>query len=117
MTYSEETLDFLAKGDFTKANETLELALKKDEDDMLYSLAEELYSLGFSEMAAKCYQTLIKRYPDEDNLKTALAEIKIGEGKDDQALDILSKITPDSNAYIESLLVSAIFIKHKVLLM
>lgn len=74
---------------------------------MLYSLAEELYSLGFSEMAAKCYQTLIKRYPDEDNLKTALAEIKIGEGKDDQALDILSKITSDSNAYIESLLVSA----------
>lgn len=50
MTYSEETLDHLAQGDFLKANETLELALTRDEDDMLYSLAEELYSLGFSEM-------------------------------------------------------------------
>lgn len=107
MTYSEETLDHLAQGDFTKANETLELALTRDEDDMLYSLAEELYSLGFSEMAAKAYETLVKRYPNEDSLKTALAEIQIGEGNDDQALAILSQITPESNAYLEALLVSA----------
>ena len=63
--------------------------MTRDEDDMLYSLVEELYSLGFSEMVAKAYETLVKRYPNEDSLKTALAEIQIGEGNDDQAFSDL----------------------------
>lgn len=107
MTYAEKTLDLLATGEFEKAKKDFEQALLHDDDEMIYSLAEELYSLGFSEMAKQAYQTLIKRYPTEDNLKTALAEIEIGEGNDEQALAILSQITEDSNAYLEALMVSA----------
>ena len=107
MTYAEKTLDFLSKGDLTSAEENFTQALKNDSDEMIYSLAEELYSLGFSEMAQKAYQHLLELYPDEDSLKTPLAEIEISEGNDDKALAILSQITPDSDAYLEALLVSA----------
>ena len=104
MTYAEKTLDFLSKGDLTSAEENFTQALKNDSDEMIYSLAEELYSLGFSEMAQKAYQHLLELYPDEDSLKTPLAEIEISEGNDDKALAILSQITPDSDAYLEALL-------------
>lgn len=107
MTYAEKTLDFLSKDDLTSAEENFTQALKNDSDEMIYSLAEELYSLGFSEMAQKAYQHLLELYPDEDSLKTPLAEIEISEGNDDKALAILSQITPDSDAYLEALLVSA----------
>lgn len=107
MTYAEKTLDYLAKGDLTLAEENFSQALKNDSDEMVYSLAEELYSLGFSEMAKKAYQHLLALYPAEDSLKTPLAEIEISEGHDDKALEILSQITPDSDAYLEALLVSA----------
>lgn len=107
MTYAEKTLDFLSKGDLTSAEENFTQALKNDSDEMIYSLAEELYSLGFSEMAQKAYQHLLELYPDEDSLKTPLAEIEISKGNDDRALAILSQITPESDAYLEALLVSA----------
>ena len=58
-------------------------------------------------MAKRAYQTLLERYPDEDSLKTALADIAISEGEDDEALEYLSSITPDSEAYLQALLVSA----------
>ena len=48
----------------------------------------------------------MERYPDEDSLKTALADIAISEGEDDEALEYLSSITPDSEAYLQALLVS-----------
>lgn len=107
MTYSEETLELLASGQYEEAKKKFAWALRKDDDDMLYSLAEELYSLGFSTMSKRAYQKLLERYPNEDSLKTALADIAIGEGNDDEALTYLADIAPDSEAYVEALLVSA----------
>ena len=107
MTYSEETLALLAGGQYDEAKKKFAWALRKDDDDMLFSLAEELYSLGFSSMSKRAYKKLLGRYPSEDSLRTALADIAIGEGKDDEALGYLADITPDSSAYLEALLVSA----------
>jgi tetratricopeptide (TPR) repeat protein len=107
MTYSEKTLDLLLKGQIQAAEKEFFWALRKDEPEMLFSLAEELYSLGFSNMAKRVYTKLLEQFPTEDELKTVLAEIAISEGKDDEALNYLKQVTPTSNAYLEALLVLA----------
>lgn len=107
MTYSEQMLDQLQAGKLTTAKRTFRKALDNDSDEMLFSLAEELYGLGFLRQARRTYLTLLDRYPDEDELRTNLATIAIDEGHNDEALSYLAQIQPDSPAYLESLLVAA----------
>lgn len=107
MTYSEKMLDQLSSGQLDDAKKSFASALRHDDDDMLYSLAEELYGLGFVRQAQRTYLKLLERYPDEDQLRTALADIAIDEGNNDEALSYLDQIKPESNAYVQSLLVAA----------
>lgn len=107
MTYSQKTLDLLLNGQIEAAKKEFTWALRKDNPEMLYSLAEELLSLGFSNMAKRIYEKLLQEFPQEDELKTALAEILILEGKDDEALEYLQQIAPTSEAYVAALLVLA----------
>lgn len=107
MTHSEKTLELLEAGQIEEAGKEFGRALRRDDDQMIYSLAEELYSLGFSRQAKRAYEKLLERYPDEDSIRTALADIEISDGHDDRALELLSEIAPDSDAYLEALLVSA----------
>ena len=46
MTYAEKVLDEIEKGNYEEARKHFGWSLRKDSDDMIYSLAEELYSLG-----------------------------------------------------------------------
>ena len=107
MTYSEKMLDQLSSGQLDDAKKSFASALRHDDDDMLYSLAEELYGLGFVRQAQRTYLKLLERYPDEDQLRAALADIAIDEGNNDEALSYLDQIKPESNAYVQSLLVAA----------
>ncbi|WP_085722008.1 tetratricopeptide repeat protein [Limosilactobacillus reuteri] len=107
MTYSEQMLDQLEAGKLKEAQKSFKLALINDDDDMLFSLAEELYALGFLQQARTIYLKLLDCYPDEDELKTNLATIAIDEGHNDEALSYLAQIKPDSPAYVQSLLVAA----------
>lgn len=107
MTFAEKTLDLLSKGEIEEARKEFGWSLRKDSDEIIYNLAEELYSLGFTNMAKRAYQKLLERYPNDDEFRTALADIAIGEGKDDEALNYLSQIKPTSDAYLESLIVAA----------
>lgn len=107
MTYSERMLDQLDKGQLKEAKKSYIWALRKDDDETLFNLAEELYGLGFDKRAKRIYEKLLDSYPDDDELRTNLAEIAIDEGKNDQALNYLAAIKPGSDAYIQSLLVSA----------
>ena len=81
--------------------------MRQDDDEVLFSLAEQLYALGFLQQAQRTYLKLLDRYPDEDELRTALAEIAIDNGNNDEALAYLAQIKPDSDAYLQSLLVAA----------
>lgn len=107
MTYSEQMLADIQKQDLTAANRDFKQALEHDNDDMLYSLAEELYGLGMSQQARQIYLHLLKKYPDEDELRTSLAELAINDGHNDEALSYLAQIKPSSGAYLQSLLVAA----------
>lgn len=100
-------LDQLQDGQLAAARGTLRQALANDDDEMLFSLGEELYGMGFLSEARRVYLTLLQRYPDEDELRTNLATIAIDEGHNDEALSYLAQVQPDSPAYLESLLVAA----------
>lgn len=107
MSFSEKMLDQLEKGQLDGAKKSFAWALRKDDDDTLFNLAEQLYSLGFLHQAQRIYLKLLDKYPDEDELRTSLAEIAIDGGHNDEALAYLSQIKPQSPAYLQSLLVSA----------
>ena len=106
-TFAERMLDEVSGGQLEDAKKSFASSLRYDDDDTVYSLAEELYGLGFSSQAKRAYQKLLEKYPDEDQLRTALADIAIDEDKTDEAIAYLAEISPESNAYIESLLVLA----------
>ncbi|ETA74801.1 tetratricopeptide repeat protein [Ligilactobacillus equi] len=107
MTFAEEMLQALSDGDLDLAKKKFIWSLRKDSPEMVYSMAEELYALGLNDMAKRAYQKLLADFPDEDDLKTALADIAINDGQDGEALNYLADISPDSPAYISSLLVAA----------
>lgn len=106
-SYSEQMLDALSGGQLEVAKKLFASALRHDDDDMLFSLAEELYGLGFLKQAKRVYLKLLDTYPDADELRTGLADVLIDEGEIDEAINYLSQITPASSAYLESLLVMA----------
>lgn len=107
MSYSAKVISMIEMGKFDDVETEFEKALQNDNADLVYSLAEELYSMGFSELAQKAYQFLLDEYPEEDQLRTALADIAISEGNNDEALDYLAAVKPNSDAYLNSLLVAA----------
>lgn len=107
MSFSEQTLDLLTAGQYEEAKKKFAWALRKDDDEMVHSLAEELAALGFTNMAKRAYEKLLERYPDEDELRVDLAELAVNAGDDDQALDYLAQISPTSPAYLQSLLAAA----------
>ncbi len=85
----------------------LKKALKYDQPEVLASLADHLTDLGFSDLSKKVYQQLIDQFPKEDLFKVYLAEILINDGNEDQGLDLLYSIDPQSTAYVSSLLVQS----------
>ncbi|GAY73039.1 tetratricopeptide repeat protein [Lentilactobacillus kosonis] len=107
MNYSQTALDFLEKGQLDDFEKNYKLALKNDTDEYLFSLAEELYSYGFSDHSKEIYEQLLKKYPDDDTLKVNLAELAIDSDDDDKALEYLSFVSPESDEYVSSLMVSA----------
>lgn len=107
MSYSQTALDELEGGQLDAFKKSFKQALNNDSDDLLYSLAEELYSLGFSSYSETIYQQLSKKYPNDDGLKINLAELAIDADKDDQALSYLSQVSQQSPEYVRSLMVAA----------
>ena len=107
MSYSEKMLNQLEAGQMEAAKKSFAWALRKDDDDTLFNLAEQLYGLGFLHQAQRIYLKLLDKYPDEDEIKTSLAEIAIDGGHNDEALAYLSQVPSSSRAYLESLFVAA----------
>ncbi|WP_201782043.1 tetratricopeptide repeat protein [Lactobacillus selangorensis] len=107
MSYSEQALAELQKNDLEKAKHNFNLALRHDDDNTIYSLGEELYALGFLRQARRVFEKLLQKYPDEDELRTKLADIDVSDGKTDAAIELLAAIKPESDAYAEALLTSA----------
>ncbi|WP_288529120.1 lipopolysaccharide assembly protein LapB [uncultured Secundilactobacillus sp.] len=106
-SYSQEALDQLERGQLEAFKKAFAQALRHDDDDTLYSLAEELYSLGFLNQSKRIYEKLLARYPEEDDIRVNLADILIDEDDGDAALNYLNQVSPGSDAYVRSLMVAA----------
>ncbi|MCF6515023.1 tetratricopeptide repeat protein [Lactobacillus sp. S2-2] len=107
MTFSEEALENIQDGKMDDFNKNLIKAKENDSDEILYSLAEELYTLGFLDESIQVYQQLLEKYPDEDQIKTEIADIYISQDKNDEALNYLSQIEKSSPNYVNALMVEA----------
>lgn len=107
MTFSEEALENIQDGKIDAFNKNLLKAKENDSDEILYSLAEELYTLGFLDESIQVYQQLLDKYPDEDQIKTEIADIYISQDKNDEALNYLSQIDKNSPNYVNALMVEA----------
>ncbi|WP_338345616.1 tetratricopeptide repeat protein [Fructobacillus cardui] len=105
--YAEEMMAAIRLGQMDQAQKAFQKSLAEDEDDLVYSLAEDLYAIGFVEESKKAYLHLLAKYPDEGDLKTALAELAIEENDLDLAQDYLAQISENSPAYLQALLVKA----------
>ncbi|EOH98610.1 TPR domain-containing protein [Enterococcus haemoperoxidus ATCC BAA-382] len=106
-TYSEKMLEALHEEDLAQAQLMLAEAIRKDDDDTLADLGEELLSLGFLEEAKLIFDHLLKVFPDADGLNIPLAEIAIENNLIDDAFVYLEKVGKDSDSYVQSLLVTA----------
>lgn len=104
MSYSEQMLDAVEKGNMNQAKELFKQVLANDDDETKFNLAEQLYALGFTGQAKRLYQELSTKYPDEASVLTALADIAVSDGDNDKALNYLSNIKPDNPNYVQSLL-------------
>lgn len=107
MNDAQKTLDLLEAGKINDAHTQFEVALKTESAEMLYNLAQRLSDYGFNDWAQITYRKLLAAYPDEDELRVNLAELLIADGKDDQALNLLAAVKPDSAAYVAALMTSA----------
>lgn len=107
LTYSARVLEEIDNGHLKKAHQLFAKAMTDDDDETLFNLAGELRALGLTDKAGLLYRQLLQRYPDEDQLKTSLAELAIDDGNNDLALQYLNEVSSQSPAYLQSLLVAA----------
>lgn len=106
-TYAQQLLDALENGELDQVKTLFPQVLANDDDETQFNLAEELYALGFTGYAKRLYQGLAEKYPDEGDVLTALADIAVSDGNNDQALDYLLRIKETSPDYPASLLAMA----------
>lgn len=106
-TYSEKMLHALHDEDLAQAQLMLQEAIRKDDNDTLADLGEELLSLGFLEEAREVFEHLVELFPEVDGLNIPLAEIAIENNLVDEAFVYLEKVNKESDSYVQSLLVTA----------
>ncbi|MFC6323318.1 tetratricopeptide repeat protein [Companilactobacillus baiquanensis] len=107
MSKANEVIENIDAGDFSDVDGLIQSSIEQDDDQTQFSLAETLLSRGLSVQARVVYEALLTHYPDEGQILSRLAEIAVSDGDSDKALDYITKIEPDDEAYAESLLVSA----------
>ncbi|MGX6977740.1 tetratricopeptide repeat protein [Vagococcus elongatus] len=105
--YSEKMLAAIENDDYVQSEIFLEQALRFDDEEILESLGDALFRMGFLDEAKKIFLQLNQKYPNQTTLNISLAEIAIEEDEIDLALDYLSHVRKDDPGYPESLLVAA----------
>ncbi|MFC5603264.1 tetratricopeptide repeat protein [Sporosarcina koreensis] len=94
-------------GDIGLVNDLIDRAEKSGEFDLLYEAAALLVDYGYIGQADHIYETLISYMPDEPQLKIDRANTLMELGDEDDALLLLSEITPDDEEYVQALLAIA----------
>ena len=100
----ESIIKKLMQGEFEVAKKHINQIKQSDNDEDVYTLAEEIASLGFMEEAKELFEELLKRYPDEGEILFSLAEVLTELGMEEEALLYLEKINQEDPMYPGALL-------------
>lgn len=100
----ESIIKKLMQGEFEEAKKHINQIKQSNNDDDVYTLAEEIASLGFMEEAKELFEELLKRYPDEGEILFSLAEVSTELGQEEEALLYLEKIDQEDPMYPGALL-------------
>ena len=106
-SYSVQMLQALEKEDLPGAQVALQEALAHDDDDVLFQLGDQLVQIGFLEEAKEVFGKLLTRYPGNEEVLLALAEIAAEDDQIDEAFNYIDGIPQDSDYYPQALLLSA----------
>ncbi|MCG3089938.1 tetratricopeptide repeat protein [Sporosarcina cyprini] len=75
-----------------------------EEPENLYDLAGMMMDYGYVQLADTLYEELLQLMPEEGQLKIDRAETLLEMGEEDEALLLLTSITPDEDEYVQALL-------------
>src|SRR5690625_1462040 len=99
-------MDIIGKAIRLMENKQIESALKLINDHLPFMNDDEKYTIvefylqwGFFEEALGILQELIRKYPDESELKVLLANIYIELDNDRKAIHLLNDIETDDPSY------------------
>jgi tetratricopeptide (TPR) repeat protein len=108
MNVADKILQQLTNNQLEEAATNIEKLLRQNpnDEDLLY-LAEEASSLGFIEHSIPLYNYLLKKYPNEGEIILSLAELYVELDKEDEALELLGKVSEDDPIYPSVLLLEA----------
>ncbi|HZG72191.1 MAG TPA: tetratricopeptide repeat protein [Chondromyces sp.] len=107
MSYAQQMINSLEKGDYEQAKSHFQKVLSSSSDDEIFSLAEELYHLGFLEETQILYKQLLEKYPDEGELLVLLAEVLVEMDQEEEAMLILDNLDEEDEFYPRGLLLLA----------
>lgn len=104
MTNSEQMVLAIENQDLESADKAFYAALENDEPEVLMELAQYLESIGFYPQAKQIYEQEAAEFPEA---YLSLANIAAEDGDLEEAFAYLEEIQPDSEWYLNSLLVKA----------
>lgn len=107
MSYAQQMLESLEKGEDQKAFSLFKKVQSFSSDEEKFSLAEQLYGLGFLEEAQKLYQGLLEAFPEEGELRVLLAEVLVDMDKEEEAMLLLEQLNQADENYPRALLLLA----------
>ncbi|MFK2824206.1 tetratricopeptide repeat protein [Bacillus sp. B190/17] len=107
MSYAQQMLESLQKGDDEKAFSLFEKVQLFSTDEEKFSLAEQLYDLGFLEEARKLFAGLLEAFPEEGELYVLLAEVLVDMDQEEEAMLILNRLKQTDEYYPRALLLLA----------
>lgn len=107
MNVLQELEQILLDGDLDVLQHKIEKLQADHEYDALYNVANLLVEYGFLGQADAIYADLLMIFPDEAQLKIDRAAALLELGEEDEALLLLTDISPDEEEYVQALLAQA----------
>lgn len=99
-----KAMQLLENNDTENALSILKQSLDHATDDEKFTIADIYMQWGFYEEALSVLSPLIHIYPEESELLMMLAQLYTEMNQDDNALELLHRISPGDDAYVPALL-------------
>lgn len=103
----EEIERYILEGEVEVLSRTVDQLNGSTDFDLLYEAAGLFASYGFMAEADRLYETLRYHLPDEAQLKIDRAGTLLELGEEDEALLLLTDVSPDNEEYVQALLALA----------